>query len=192
MKNSDIYLFFILVVLFCSSWFDHSSIQEISENFKTYNSTKTDFTIQYPENWSVLERINLNQSISQSVEFITPFETRSDFIQEIFIVNSIPHPANTTLDEFVIKAIDQFNKTYNDFKLISLSSTKLGNNYNATHLEYSYLAVFDKLNINLVMSNDIIPYKDDLFVLTFGTPSNSYYDFLPTIQQIISSFRIKN
>ncbi len=191
MAFSDRYISSAISILFCISFLYNTSFQESSENFKFYNSTKTDFTIQYPENWSVLENFNLNQTnSSKSVEFITPFDP-SDLIQEIFIVNSIALPGGTTLDQFVSKALNQFNRTYADFSLISLNSTKLGSNYNVTHIAYSYRAGMDKLDIKLVMTHDIVAFKDRVYVLTFGTPPNSYYDFLQIIQQMLSSFRIK-
>lgn len=193
MKDFNRYIIPLICFLLCFTVFINISIQENSENFVLYNSSDTVFTIQYPSNWHVSERLNVNHTNDSNlpVEFITPFEGPSDLIQEIFIVNTIPLPANTTLDNYVNKALNQFNTTYTDFKLISLNSTTQDNIYNATNLTYSYLAGTAKMNIKLVMSHYIILFKENIYVLTFGTQPNKYYDFLPTIQQMTASFRIK-
>jgi hypothetical protein len=161
-----------------------------STTFLTYNNSKLNFSIQYPSNWETNER-KLNpelENISSTIEIKSPFEGPQDLVQEQFIISLNRLQENSTFNEYVDNALNQFKNEYRDFKLISNNSTII-DNHNARKLSYSYTAGVDPLSIKLIMNHNIIPDGDKVYVLSFGTPPDKYYNYINIIQTMINSFK---
>lgn len=164
-----------------------------SKSFVTYNNSKLNFSIQYPSNWEITERIFNSQieNISKTIEIKSPFEGSQDLIQEQFIISLNKLQNNITFNDYVNNALNQFKKEYRDFKLISNDSTII-DNHNTIKLSYSYIAGVDPLSIKLIMTHYIISDGNQVYVLSFGTPPDKYYDYINTIDNMINSFKILN
>ena len=161
------------------------------DSFQIYNNSKLNFSIQYPSNWEITER-KFNpelENFSSTVEIKSPFEDPQDLVQEQLVISLNILHENTTFDEYIDNALNQFKNEYRDFQLISNNSTII-DNHNARKLSYSYLAGEDPLSINLIMNHNIISDGNKVYVLSFGTPPDKYYNYLNIIQTMINSFKI--
>jgi hypothetical protein len=63
-------------------------------------------------------------------------------------------------------------------------------NHNGRKLSYSYLAGVDPAIIKLIMEHNIISDGNNVYVLSFGTPPDKYYEYLSIIHKMINSFKI--
>ena len=161
-----------------------------SPPFLTYNNSKLNFSIQYPSNWEVNERkFNSElENISSTIEIKSPFEGPQDLVQEQFIISLNRLQENITFNEYIDNALNQFKNEYRDFKLISNNSTII-DNHNARKLSYSYTAGVDPLSVKLIMNHNIISDGNKVYVLSFGTPPDKYYNYINIIQTMINSFK---
>jgi len=167
------------------------AIDSTSTSFLTYNNSKLKFSIQYPSTW-VLTENKLHQeleNISSTIEIKTPFEGSQDLLQEEFLISINKLPENITFDDYVDNALEEFKNEYRDFQLISNNSTMI-DNHNGRKLSYSYLAGVDPASIKLIMEHNIIPNGNNVYVLSFGTPPDKYYEYLSIIHKMINSFKI--
>jgi hypothetical protein len=162
-----------------------------SDPFLTYNNSKFNFSIQYPSAWNIAEnKIHPElENISSTIEINSPFEGSQDLLQEKFLISINKLQGNVTFSDYVDNALNEFKNEYKDFHLISNNSTMI-DNHNARKLSYSYIAGVDPLSIKLIMNHNIILDGNKVYVLTFGTPPDKYYDYLIIIQKMINSFKI--
>jgi len=167
------------------------AIDSTSTSFLTYNNSKLKFSIQYPSTW-VLTENKLHQeleNISSTIEIKTPFEGSQDLLQEEFLISINKLQENITFDDYVDNALEEFKNEYGDFQLISNNSTMI-DKHNGRKLSYSYLAGVDPASIKLIMEHNIIPNGNNVYVLSFGTPPDKYYEYLSIIHKMINSFKI--
>jgi len=167
------------------------AIDSTSTSFLTYNNSKLKFSIQFPSTW-VLTENKLHQeleNISSTIEIKTPFEGSQDLLQEEFLISINKLQENITFDDYVDNALEEFKNEYRDFQLISNNSTMI-DNHNGRKLSYSYLAGVDPASIKLIMEHNIIPNGNNVYVLSFGTPPDKYYEYLSIIHKMINSFKI--
>jgi len=162
-----------------------------SESFSNYTNSKFNFSIQYPSAWNLTEN-KLHPELantSSTIEITSPFEGSKDLLQEKFLININKLQENITFNEYVDNALNEFKNEYRDFKLISNNSTII-DNHNGTKLSYSYLAGIAPLSIKLIMNHNIISDGNKVYVLTFGTPPDKYYEYLSIVQKMVNSFKI--
>lgn len=167
------------------------AIDDDSTSFLKYNNSKLKFSIQYPSTW-VLTENKLHpelENISSTIEIKTPFEGSQDLLQEEFLISKNKIQENITFDEYVDNALKEFKNEYRDFQLISNNSTMI-DNHNGRKLSYSYLAGVDPAIIKLIMEHNIISDGKNVYVLSFGTPPDKYYEYLSIIHKMINSFKI--
>jgi hypothetical protein len=167
------------------------AIDSTSPSFLTYNNSKLKFSIQYPSTW-VLTENKLHpalENISSTIEIKTPFEGSQDLLQEEFLISINKLQENITFDDYVDNALEEFKNEYRDFQLISNNAT-MTDNHNGRKLSYSYLAGVDPASIKLIMEHNIIPDGNNVYVLSFGTPPDKYYEYLSIIHKMINSFKI--
>ena len=162
-----------------------------SESFSNYTNSKFNFSIQYPSAWNLTEN-KLHPELantSSTIEITSPFEGSKDLLQEKFLININKLQENITFNEYVDNALNEFKNEYRDFKLISNNSTII-DNHNGRKLSYSYLAGIAPLSIKLIMNHNIISDGNKVYVLTFGTPPDKYYEYLSSVQKMVNSFKI--
>jgi len=185
------YAFLSILFLFSLNFLNYgiNAISEQDLNFSEYSNTEYDFSIKYPSSW------NLSEIKSKSIENLLNVEIKSDFdgprdmIQEKFIISINKLPEGLDLNKYVDEALKQFNSTYQEFKLISDEFSEK-DNIQSRIISYSYLAGIPPISTKLVMTTEIFSYGDKVYVLSFGTPPNKYYDILPVMNEIFESFQI--
>ena len=162
-----------------------------SDSFSNYTNSKFNFSIQYPSAWNVTEN-KLHPELantSSTIEITSPFEGSKDLLQEKFLININKLQENITFNTYVDNALNEFKNEYRDFKLISNNSTMI-DNHNGRKLSYSYIAGIEPLSIKLIMNHNIISDGNKVYVLTFGTPPDKFYEYLSIVQKMVNSFKI--
>ena len=162
-----------------------------SDSFSNYTNSKFNFSIQYPSAWNLTEN-KLHPELantSSTIEITSPFEGSKDLLQEKFLININKLQENITFNAYVDNALNEFKNEYRDFKLISNNSTMI-DNHNERKLSYSYIAGIEPLSIKLIMNHNIISDGNKVYVLTFGTPPDKYYEYLSIVQKMVNSFKI--
>jgi hypothetical protein len=164
---------------------------EDSDSFLTYNNSKLNFSIQYPSTWVITENKFHPElaNISSTIEIKSPFEGSQDLLQEEFLISINKLQENITFDDYVDNALNEFKNEYRNFQLISNNSTMI-DNHNGRKLSYSYIAGVDPLSIKLIMNHTIISDGNKVYVLSFGTPPDKYYEYLSIINKMVNSFKI--
>jgi hypothetical protein len=164
---------------------------EDSGSFLTYNNSKLNFSIQYPSTWVLTENKFHPElaNISSTIEIKSPFEGSQDLLQEEFLISINKLQENITFDDYVDNALNEFKNDYRNFQLISNNSTMI-DNHNGRKLSYSYIAGVDPLSIKLIMNHTIISDGNKVYVLSFGTPPDKYYEYLSIINKMVNSFKI--
>jgi hypothetical protein len=164
---------------------------EDSDSFLTYNNSKLNFSIQYPSTWVLSENKFHPElaNISSTIEIKSPFEGSQDLLQEEFLISINKLQENITFDDYVDNALNEFKSEYRNFQLISNNLTMI-DNHNGRKLSYSYIAGVDPVSIKLIMSHTIISNGNKVYVLSFGTPPDKYYEYLSIINKMVNSFKI--
>jgi hypothetical protein len=164
---------------------------EDSDSFLTYNNSKLNFSIQYPSTWLLSENKFHPElaNISSTIEIKSPFEGSQDLLQEEFLISINKLQENITFDDYVDNALNEFKSEYRNFQLISNNLTMI-DNHNGRKLSYSYIAGVDPVSIKLIMSHTIISNGNKVYVLSFGTPPDKYYEYLSIINKMVNSFKI--
>ena len=164
---------------------------EDSDSFLTYNNSKLNFSIQYPSTWVLSENKFHPElaNISSTIEIKSPFEGSQDLLQEEFLISINKLQEKITFDDYVDNALNEFKNEYRDFQLISNNSTMI-DNHNGRKLSYSYIAGVDPVSIKLIMNHTIISDGNKVYVLSFGTPPDKYYEYLSIINKMVNSFKI--
>jgi len=164
---------------------------EDSDSFLTYNNSKLNFSIQYPSTWVLSENKFHPElaNISSTIEIKSPFEGSQDLLQEEFLISINKLQENITFDDYVDNALNEFKSEYRNFQLISNNLTMI-DNHNGRKLSYSYIAGVDPVNIKLIMNHTIISDCNKVYVLSFGTPPDKYYEYLSIINKMVNSFKI--
>jgi len=164
---------------------------EDSDSFLTYNNSKLNFSIQYPSTWVLTENIFRPElaNISSTIEIKSPFEGSQDLLQEEFLISINKLQENITFDDYVDNALNEFKNEYRNFQLILNNSTMI-DNHNGRKLSYSYIAGVDPVSIKLIMNHTIISDGNKVYVLSFGTPPDKYYEYLSIINKMVNSFKI--
>lgn len=197
MKLTVIFFFSIIItsILFCLINITDLDISALaiddSDSFLTYNNSQLNFSIQYPSTWDVIDNKFQPEleNISSTIEIKSPFEGSQDLLQEEFLISINKLQEKITFDDYVDNALNEFKNEYRDFQLISNNSTMI-DNHNGRKLSYSYLAGVDPAIIKLIMEHNIISDGNNVYVLSFGTPPDKYYEYLSIIHKMINSFKI--
>lgn len=181
-------LFFIILNVLNSNLLAFSQQEP---TFLKYDNNRFNFSIEYPDSWNITEIQTASEENLFNIEIISPFSDTRDMIQEKFLLSINKLPQKVTFEKYVDDALNQFNKTYTAFKLISDKTTDEDSLPSRT-ISYSYVAGLKPMTAKFVMTHEIFFVKDKIYVLSFGTPPDKYYDFLPIVEKIFDSFFITN
>lgn len=187
------YAFLSILFLFSLNFLNYgiNAISEQDLNFSEYSNTEYDFSIKYPSSWNLSEIKSKSIENLLNVEIKSNFDGPRDMIQEKFVISINKLPEGLDLNKYVDEALKQFNSTYQEFKLISDEFSE-NDNIQSRIISYSYLAGIPPISTKLVMTTEIFSHGDKVYVLSFGTPPNKYYDILPVMNEIFESFQILN
>ena len=178
--------------LLLSSFTFHSPLAQAAANnplskvptytFQTYSNSVFGITMQYPSNWSRTE-LSHNNSAFLIVVFRTPSILGS---LNILAINHIS-AKNATLPTLVNAYIDHLRQSGKLLQLLSSTQTNLAGKP-ATRFVYTTISP-QGAKFQLMQEISLIGNKT--FFITYGSPTASYPTYLPAIQRMIDSIKIK-
>jgi hypothetical protein len=181
----------IITIIFISI---HQAIAEPASdtNLQRYENANYGFQIMYPSNW---EKLEFSEGIEEGgrsivVRFLSPAEGVSDSFREYVIIevdkniqsNKMP------LDKYVRSHIDSLRRSLQGFNVNELNITSLAHNPEEK-VVYSYRdSVIGTAKIMEVW----IRNPNKLYLISFNTDATKYFQYLPLIEKMLSSFKITN
>ena len=160
-----------------------SSVQSLSEGSLIYENPVYGFITQYPDGWDIIIQGASNSSLS--VRFNSPLENDTDNFRENLRLE-VNNTSNTTgLSNLTSAALTSYLEQYPGFKVIELSSSNLGNN---TVPAFKLVASLTQEGVDFMQ---IFAIKDSkVYTISYISQTSRYSTYLPTIEQIISSFEM--
>lgn len=154
--------------------------------FEEYNSDLLGVSFQYPQGWEnvITEEKLTTDSEGNRISFDLPFTKEGVFV----ILEK-----ETDLDKLSDLEMEELKGLVNlgfsdisDYDIIEIVPTTL-DNHNATKLRYD-----NKYNVQSNSILQIVSLIDGKeYLITYRTDSNSFNKYLPTIEQMIQSIKIK-
>ena len=188
------YLITYLVLGFSLFLIFNLSYAYSEESNIVYKNQIYNFTIEYPPSWELEEVINhTNPNIFSEIKFKSPFEGfENELIQEAFIISINKITENKSLAEYLNSTILELERSHKDFNLLKYEDFKI-DQFPGKYISYNFLAGNDpSIILRMIISHYVFTDEDKLFVMTFATHPNNYYDFLPVIENMVKSFNISN
>ena len=167
-----------------------SNIDAQKSDFKKYENTDYNVTIDYPSKWKKSEN-NLAQN--QIVIFSAPEveQKESSVLSFIFIPAKVAlasqqtPSSNMTLENFTNYFIDNGYSSPDEYKIIKTSRTTLAGNEAVELLMYEYVG--DKTSkVKRVIS---LFDNDTAYMIKYAAEPGKFSKYLPIAQQIIDSFQ---
>ena len=181
----------IIIIIFISI---HQAIAESAndKDLQIYENANYGFQIMYPSNW---EKLEFSEGIEEGgrsivVRFLSPAEGVSDSFREYVIieVDKNIQSNKTRLDKYVSSHIDSLRRSLQGFNVNELNITSFANNPEEK-VVYSYRdSVIGTAKIMEVW----IRNPNKLYLISFNTDATKYFQYLPLIEKMLSSFKITN
>jgi hypothetical protein len=197
-KMNFLYLVAVLFILaFYSMWFFcvmtaigsqyAAALSVTSRNFLTYDSPIYGFKIQYPSDWEKIEFSGVEEGNRKIiVNFVSPLGGPSDTFREYFIIERGSLEAhNGSTPQSSVNAYITSLKSLPNFKLIESNMISF-----AQSVAQKFVYTYSNPEVGVTKTMDILIIKNDkLYVLSFNSDAVKYDNYLPTIQQMLNSFR---
>ena len=158
---------------------------ETNVHFLTYQNSSDGIRIQYQSNWKKVDHGDNASIPSHTIEFLSPM-TANDTFQENVFVRVDPFPQN--LRQLVVAEVSGFKTQAVNFMLLnSVPSILADNPAQILVFKYSnFLPQFNTLKAMIVLT-----VKDQkAYAISYVAESSKYSEYLPTIQEMINSFRV--
>ncbi len=153
-------------------------IKQNNSGLQTYQNTRNNLSIRYPENWRINEE-------EDGVMFISPKENDTDDFQEnigIAVQNLANNQAN--LDQIAVASLEQLKKVINDFSLVSSTETTLEN---IPAKQFVYTGKFGDFDVKWLQV--IALEGDNFYIITYTAKASSYNNYLNLVEEMVNSFK---
>lgn len=150
-----------------------------SNSFFTYQNNSTlGIKMQYPPKWKEVQVNGIG------VIFISPPESNSDRFLEKLTIAVFPSNNNTSVNELVNGAINNYRDRYPDFQLIESKAITF-----KTNPAYTIVYSYTDQELRKVMAMDVGTSKDNrVYVFSYSADPTEYNSNMPTILKMINSF----
>jgi len=161
-----------------------SSVQSLSAGNIIYENPVYGFRTQYPEGWDIIIQGASNSSLS--LRFNSPLENDTDNFRENLRLE-VNNTSNTTgLSNLTSATLTSYLEQYPGFKVMELSTTNLDNN---TVPALKLVASLTQEGLDFMQ---IFAIKEEkAYIISYISQTSRYSTYLPTIEQIISSFEMR-
>jgi protein-disulfide isomerase len=184
-----LYIPFVMMVLFSfltSESFAQWTIPNVDSinnnnkiNFSTYESNDSNLKIDYPSDWTLIE------NSSSSIEFRPKTTTASQSGGELVKMNVIPLSSKSiTMQSIVAETLKDKSNNLDNFQLQETNIVPNLQNIPMHKLVYTYT----NSNNEQVMQLDFgMINNDQLYLFSFISSPSIYYNYIPTVDQMIGS-----
>ena len=158
------------------------SLGEVESSWINYTfSDANGITFSYPSIWTVINDTHKDNDII--VTLMPP--NNLDLFAEKMIVGMERLQPNVSLHDYSNNAIKILSMTMDNFQLLDSNSFVVSGN------EWERVLFTHETDKRVIKVLQFWSIKDDyVYIISFGTTSNSYLSYLPTVNKIISSVEI--
>jgi hypothetical protein len=146
--------------------------------------------VRYPVDW---EKVEFAPGISEGphkpvVNFVSPSRGPSDLFREYLLIESVNLTSNhPSLDSFAAGEIQYLRQSFPGFSLVQYAATRNATSYPAHELVYTYT---DPTTGNDKAMEVLIVSGVKGYVLSYHAATTEFSSYLPTVQEMIDSFKI--
>ncbi len=196
--------FLVLIVLFSFLLFGCTQppvvvdpknlVSENSSNFRGFavgDEVISEINIEYPDNWIVQETM-----FGDYTTFTRPSVSESELFQEsvnLYVEDlfdfEVVNDRQMTLEEYTADNILSFREYLPEFSLLSSNPIIIDNN--PAH-EIIYTGYRTDVNMDLMFKSVWTIKNNKSYTITYVSTRERFYDFLPTAQKMIDSFKVDN
>jgi hypothetical protein len=161
-------------------------------DFLTFTNPEFGFKVKHPPDWEIDEEgaDDPSDGAGSVVGFYSPPENRlDDYRERIWVSIDTLQRNNMTIEEYSTEVISQQNSTLNNFTLIDsdTDSTVL-----AGHPGYRIVSTYSLEDERIVKQMEVGTILGNMvYYVNYYAIENSYDDYLPVIQDVISSLEIE-
>lgn len=149
-------------------------------NLKTYSYKTGLFSIDIPEGWNLKDNSNANEVI---IYWLDPTENA---LVQVNVFNTQNNPSQEELTNILKRFINKFADDEQDFKM----DQPVKQNDSSVRITWSYTAKTGNSSISLTANSFIKSQEDKISIDSYIVPSEQYKELLPTVNQIIASYKL--
>jgi hypothetical protein len=177
-----------------------SSIPTSINNVSTYQNSSLGINLQYPSNWKVEERTNIdnNNNTASSIKFSSPSK-KDLMVVSVYTQNlsSLPieqQQQNTTLDSLTRTGINAAKENLNNLQFLDLETANvtlgLGQNNLAHKIIYSNTNKNASFPLQFVTMQTYTIKDGKIYGISYVSEASQFFRHLPAVQRMIDSFHI--
>jgi eukaryotic-like serine/threonine-protein kinase len=153
-------------------------------NFLIYENATFGLKFQSPSNWN---KIEISSPRIIDIKFISPVNSSDKFPSTIDIAIEKNLGNITSLDRYTRAADEMLNTTFSGFNISDSRPTSLAG-FPAIGRVFDYKLTIPAVDLK---SAQILAINNDkAYVITYTSEAAKYFDYLPILQEIMSSFQI--
>jgi serine/threonine-protein kinase len=145
----------------------------------------------YPQSWQRVDGdISLTEGWVEAVRFVSPSEGVGVTFQEnlVIVVDNSP-ASNANLDNYIQYRVSFHQIHLNGFSLLGTNSDKAIAGEPAYMLWFSYRDPNDA-NVELKVMEVGTKVYDTVYIISYYSTIEKYFDYLPTVEKMIDSFEV--
>ena len=155
-------------------------------SFKTYENPTYGINVQYPSNWRADEGdVYSDDYVIDIVSFIAPVTSDSEAYSPFLSlsIDTPPPNLNENLNEYLTRITNDYGDTLKDFEVIEFDTNSILDGKPAYKLVST--DVEDDIDYKSLEIGTII--GDKVYFVTYYAEEEQYSNYLPTVQNMISS-----
>lgn len=159
--------------------------------YNHYVNSTWGFELEYPIDWEIDTEDGAEGSdrYTQLVTFYSPLENDDDVWQDYILIAHDKIPSPTDLNSYLNEATDLYGSG-EDFQLISSSKDGTLSGLPAYELTFTERTSEPQLSVDLKTTEIAAIVGEDAYYIRYTAETNSYSDYLPVFNEVISSFKL--
>ncbi len=160
------------------------------DGWAEYLDKGKDFSLVYPDGWEIINNKNQQQNNSITI-FRSPKESSDDIFQDNIVISviKISNSGSKTADKDINRQIisEKLKLQNNDFVLVNVSSSRIGQNQSGESIAYS----FNNLGIDFMAKQVVSIMEDRIYIFSLLTEQQAFEKYLQIFNTVLDNFLIK-
>ena len=179
------------ILTFCALMFMTSNSYAQPAIYNHYVNSTWGFELEYPIDWEVDTKDGAEGSdrYTQLVTFYSPLENDDDVWRDYILIAHDKIPSQTDLNSYLNEAVDLYGSG-EGFQLISSSMDGTLSGLSAYELTFTERASEPAPSVDLKTTEIAAIVGGEAYYIRYTAETNSYSDYLPVFNEVISSFKL--
>jgi hypothetical protein len=179
------------ILTFCAIMLMTSDSYAQPTIYNHYVNSTWGFELEYPMDWEVdtADSSEIGDRYTQLVTFYTPLENDDDPWRDYILIGHDKLPSRTDLDSYLNEAIDLYGSG-EGFQLISSSTEGTLSGSPAYAVTFEERASEPPPPVDLKSTEIATIVDGEAYYIRYTAERNSYSDYLPIFNEVISSFKL--